>query len=222
MSARSQSSGKVVDTWYYEVEEVVGEDSANPHVRMRKVQIVLSIFKKFSGDAPPLTTKEVWFELTCGKPEFTLQGSDVEALRAAMWAELHKKFEIDWVRYYLIEVEHRAPYSGLGTGLCFGYEDVYRGVAHDGSVLMKRYQYHRGNVIEPWPGDFRHKRDGRDVACIPATPANRKSLEEFGRRIELLREKLVEAVKPEAIQQFLASLSSTKLLPAPEPKKKRR
>lgn len=88
--ARSQSNGKLVDTWWYEYTGVPVKQDGEPEAKPIKVAVKLYIVKKFKGDTPPLATKEVWFELVCENPEFNLKGPDVEALRAVMWGELDK------------------------------------------------------------------------------------------------------------------------------------
>ncbi len=221
---KSYSNGKLLDTWYYEYQGIPGDhvededERPEPTVKAIKVPVKLYLFKKFKGETPPLSVDEVWFEVVCDNPDFSIKGSDIEALRAAMWEHLNEHYKVKWERYYLVEIDHRAPYSGIGTGLVFGYETVYKGTAFDGTLLLKQYQYSRGEVISPWPGEFRDER-GRVLACIPATDTNEKALEEFGKRIDLLREKLIDLVRPDQIEHTLLTLSTNKLLPEPEPEK---
>jgi hypothetical protein len=215
--SRSQSNGKLIDTWWYEYSGIPAHQSddpeAEPEVKPIKVPIKVYILKKFKGDTPPLATKEVWFEVTCENPEFSFTGPDIESLRATMWGELDDHYKVGWEEYYLVSIDHRAPYEGMGTGLSFGYETVWKGTAFDGTLLLKQYRYGRGEVIEPWPGEFKDKR-GNVTACIPANKVNRAALEEFTKRIDILREKLVDLVRPEKIDQTLLTLSTNKLLPS--------
>ena len=221
--AKSRSNGKLIDTWYYEYEgipsdtpEDVDEEQPAPKVQAIKVPIKLSIFKKFNSATPPLAVSEVWFGVECEKPEFFLTGSDIEALRAAMWEKLDEHFAVKWENYYLVEIRHDHPYQDIGTGLVYGYETVEKGTAFDGTLLLRKREWSRGDVISPWPGEFRDER-GNVIACVPCSDVNRKALEEFGKRIDLLREKLIDLVRPDAIEQTLFNLTCNNfLLPAPE------
>ena len=220
---KSHSNGKLIDTWYYEYEGIPSDpemdDDENakrpePKVKDIKVPVKLYLYKKFKSDTPPLSVSEVWFGVECATPEIDLQGSDIEALRAAMWEHLDKHYEVRWETYYLVEIRQNGPYSGMGTGLTFGYDTVSKGTAFDGTLLLKQYQYSRGFVISPWPGEFRD-RQGTVIACIPSNDLTRSALEAFSKRIDLLREKLVDLVRPEEIEQTLLNLSYMNLLPAP-------
>ena len=215
MSRYTKSSGRLVDTWYYEYKGIEGKDCEEGDVKEIKVPIEVRIGREFKNStAPPKEVKEVWFTISCENPSFTLLGPDIEALRADMWSKLDKNFATKWERWYLIEIDHRSPYEGLGTGLCFSYEDIEKGVAFDGSLLMREFRH--GYVVKPWPGEF-VTRDNRILACIPATKSNKKALEEFTSRIDKLREHLAELVRPANILKTLSTLSS--ILPALEPPK---
>ena len=220
--AKSRSNGKILDTWYYEYEGIPSEveddveEQPAPKVQAIKVTIKLSIYKKLNSATPPLAVSEVWFGVECEKPEFFLTGSDIEALRAAMWEKLDEHFAVKWENYFLVEIRHDHPYSGLGTGLTYGYETVEKGTAFDGTLLLRKREWSRGDVISVWPGEFRDQR-GNVIACIPSNEMNRKALEEFGKRIDILREKLIDLVRPDTIEQTLLNLAHNNLLPpAPE------
>lgn len=214
------AKGKLVDTWYYEYSGIPAhqsddpeEDQKSPKVQPIKVAIKLYLHKEFTGDEPPLSTKEVHFTVQCDNPKFAIAGSDIEALRAAMWEHLDEHYAVTWEKWYLVEIRYNGPYEGIGSGLTFGYKDVERGVAYDGSVLLRERKWGmRQEVISPWPGEFRDKR-GDVIACIPATPQNSKAMKEFAARIDVLREKLVELVRPEQIMKTIATLSGIPLLP---------
>jgi hypothetical protein len=211
------SKGKIVDTWYYQYDGVHESDSRDAQVEQIKIPIEVRICKKYKdSDKPPLATKEVWFSISCNNPQFAVSGPDIEALRASMWEKLDTHFAVKWEPYCLVEVEHRAPYAGLGSGLCFSYKDIERGVAYDGTLLMRTYEYSRGPVITPWPGKFKDDYD-RVIACIPKTPENHNALKEFTARIDQLREALSDLIRPQHIMKTLQSLSTLlPALPAPE------
>lgn len=226
--------GKLIDSWIYEVKDITlekkgyngdaGDDATDeekyPIVKERIVNRKVTIEVKMEkvlevSDAPPHPLDRVKLYLTCKELDIKLEGTDLEALRAAMWAKLDERFAIKWERYYLVEVGRESIHRGTGTGMTVSYDDVYKGTTHDGKLLMRRWAY-REEKIEPWPGRFKSDR-GKVIACIEATEANRLALEEFCKRMDLLREKLSDFLKPENIAQTLANLHTLRLLPPPEP-----
>jgi len=227
---------RVVDTWVYEVKEVEierfeavpkdeREDGDDKHVihkeRVvnRKVMCELRMDKKTAqSNLPPHPTQSVAFELVCEELDFRLTGTDIDALRAAMWAKLDKKFEIQWTSYYLVQVRRARVYEGMGEGLEFSYSDVYKGITWDGKLLMRKWSW-REERIEPWPGAFKDE-GGKVMACIPANDTNREALKEFGRRIGVLRDRLADFLRPDKIEQTLANPAGFALLPPAPPKKK--
>ncbi len=216
-SSNEGSDGKLIDTWHYEyqglVQEEDGERDEERHhvVKPKKVAIELRLIKHFTGDTPPMAVKSVEFLLLCKDPHIHLRGTGIEQLRAAMWDRLDKRFKTKWESYYLVTVSATAFYEGIGTGLEFCFRGVDRGVAWDGTLLLREYRSYRGEVIEPWPGEFRD-REGRAIACIPATDVNRAALEEFSKKIDEMRERLAEFLRPEHIVKTLANLNGMQLL----------
>lgn len=218
--AKTRSNGKLIDTWHYEYSGIPAhqsddpeEETGPPKVKPIKVAVNLYIYKEYAGVTPPLAVKEVYFVVKCKNPEFQISGSDIEALRAAMWEHLDEHYAVQWEKWFLVEIRYHGPYEGMGSGLTFGYKDVERGVAYDGTELLRERKWGmREETISPWPGEFRDKR-GDVIACIPATPQNQKAMKEFAARIDILREKLIELVKPEQILQTIATLSGIPLLP---------
>lgn len=231
---------KVIDSWVYKVKDVEfdvedyipeeeREDEDSPQYKRRKERVRNKIVKvelrmekttKQSEEAPhPLDT--VKLSLVCPELKIKLEGTDVESLRATMWSMLDKKYEIKWEPYFLVEISHSYPYTGLGTGLTFSYKNIYKGTTWDGKSLLKVYRggsYGSSDKIEPWPGAFTNK-NGNVIACIQETDANRDALTEFSRRIDVLRQALAGFLKPETILQTLTDMAGLRLLP-PAPEKK--
>jgi hypothetical protein len=223
---------KVIDTWVYKVKDVElermeyipEEEREDPLVKTRvqrervvnkivTIEVRLEKKTKQTEEAPhPLDT--VSFTVVCKELDIEMRGTDIEALRAAMWSKLDTQFEIKWERYFLVDVDQSRPFTGLGTGLTVSYDTVYKGTTWDGKLLLRRWSY-RDERIELWPGEFRVK-GNRVIACIPGTDANEESLKEFVRRVDLLREKLQDFLRPDQILQTLANLRGFNLLPAPE------
>ncbi len=204
--------GKLVDTWIWEYEGVpVGETQ----IATIKVPVKLWLHKKFKdSDKPPMATKDVSFSVTCTSPEFKLEGSDIECLRTSMWDMLSEHFKVVWEDYFLVEVRPEHGYGGgRSTGLVFEYKSVEKGTAWDGTLLMRHYEYMQRQKIDTWPGEFKAKHDGSTIACIRATPANRKALDNFGKRIDKLREILAEFMRPEKIMATLADMTGLRMLP---------
>jgi hypothetical protein len=133
-----------------------------------------------------------------------------------MWDLLSDKYRTKWETYYLVEIKPEHVYEGIGTGFTFGWDEVEKGVAWDGSLLLRQHRNYGGTVISPWPGEFRDK-NGKVMACIPGTPENLRALREFRDRIDALREKLADFLRPDVIQQTLSNLSGNNLLPPVTP-----
>lgn len=218
---KSPGNGVLVDTWVYDAAYSVDVDGPQEddegiepkrESKTRKVQVELRLIKEFaSGSAastPPYATSGVKFTLTCRDIDLSMEGTDIESMRKAMWARLDEKYRIDWKRWFLVRVERAISYDGAGTGLTFSYSWIERGVAYDGSVLMRRHTRYSGykEEITAWPEEFKEK-NGKTVACIEATPENEKALEEFAKRIDQMRRQLAEFVKPDAIRETLSSIA---------------
>lgn len=223
-SSNEGSGGKLLDTWIYEYQGLTEygngpEGETRKSVEAKKVEVELRLIKKFADSAePPLATKEVSFVVVCKEADIKLAGTDIEALRTAMWEKLGKRYEVKWERYYLVRIRPESPYEGIGTGFTFSYDWVEKGTAWDGTLLLReRQRFRGGDRISPWPGTFRDK-NGQVMACIPETPENTKALKEFRERIDALRELLAGFLRPEQIMHTLANLNGNSLLPAPASK----
>lgn len=202
--------GKLVDTWIYEYEGIaVGEKI----VSTIKVPIKLLIHKEFKdSDSPPLATKNVHFSVTSEHPPLQFEGPDIECLRVAMWDALSNNFKVTWESYYVVEIRPENGYGdGISTGMVFEYRSVEKGTAWDGTLLMRERRYRTDRIL-PWPGEFNTK-DGKTMACIRASESNRKSLQQFGDRIDTLRELLAEFLRPHTIMQTLEAVDNLRLLP---------
>lgn len=206
---RSPGDGVVVDTWYYDVEHVVGGGENDVDTRktaVKKVEVKLRLIKDFEGETAPMATKKVSFLLVCDEIDMRIEGSDVEVMRAAMWEHLDERYKIRWEPWLLVRVDQRRPYEGSGEGFTFSYNEVTRGVAFDGSVLLREYKtYGRGYEVSAWPRQFKEK-NGRTIACIKATKENVAALEQFAEQITAMRRRLAEFVAPDAIEEFLGNI----------------
>jgi len=170
--SRSNGMGTKVDTLWYDIEQLVGEDAPRDEddgrdlrkVVNRKVAIDLYISKKFNtmDDRPaPAETIDLAFTLHCPEVDIKVFGSDVSVMLKDMRGQLDHRFKIRWVNYFIVRVSPGRDFNGgLGSGLMFSYNTIERGVALDGSVLMRRLNrwgglHSNAFVIEPWPKDVR-------------------------------------------------------------------
>ncbi len=222
--------GKVIDTWIYEVKDVSIEkrehDRENDdedivrreRIVNKKVTVEIKMEKVTRTSAePPHPLERVAIHAHCPELGISIEGTDFVALKAAMWSHLDKHFAIKWERFYLVKIEKASIYGeGMGTGFTFTWDDVYKGTTHNGKVLMRRWGYSGREKIEPWPGTFKDEK-GRIIACIEATEANREGLEEFRSRIDTLRDKLAQFLRPENILLTLQHLGNFQLLPQLNP-----
>lgn len=219
------AKGVLVDTWIYAHKaiegagETEGEEipAVEPIVRDKKVKVQVRILKETrETDRPPHATTAVKFMAECRDIGFAIEGTDIEALRLAVWSKLDKQYAITWETYYLVRVER--PYmSGTGGGVQVSWDIVSKGTAWDGTELLREYSLHRRPnedfyKISPWPGAFRDKR-GKVMACIPATERNKAALEEFVAKLDQLRKLMAEFLSPEKIETTLANLAGVAFLP---------
>lgn len=195
----------------------LSEDKRPLLVKEQVIKIEVRLLKELADEALPRTVKAVEFVVICRELDIRLIGSDIEVLRVALWAKLEKEHEIAWERWYLVQIASAQAFVGdQETGFALSQNTIYRGVARDGTLLMREYD--RGRTFgpwryKPWPGEYQDK-GGHVLACIPATSANDKALSEFRARIIELQRRLSELVKPAVILQTLANLSAVGL-PAP-------
>lgn len=216
----SPGKGSKIDTFFYDVEQVVsteGEDEggASQRVLKRKVGIDVFMVKVFDTDTTkpsPASTTSVGFMLCCEETGDEERGTDLNVLLKAMRSKLDERFKIKWKSWLLVKIVRPSMYGeGIGSGLQLTWEDVQRGIAFDGSVLMRRYnRYHdvfsNGWTVSTWPETI--KENGRLVAMIEATEANVAALEKATKQIDDLRALLVERVAPAFIEETLRTLSA--------------
>jgi hypothetical protein len=224
----SQSSGfgTKIDALWYDIEQLVGEDTSSDEegadrrkVVNRKVSIDLYMTKKFNmleDRPPPAETVDLAFTLHCAELDIKVRGTDVSVILKDMRSQLDHRFKIKWVNYFIVRVGPARNFDGgLGSGLMFSYDTVERGVALDGSVLLRRFNRWGGPhantwVIEPWPKDV--KENGKLVATIIATDENREKLELFQQKIDMLRKALADMVTPARLEQTLLMASRDEFL----------
>jgi hypothetical protein len=229
---------KLIDSWTYKVKDVDierldyvtpedGEGSGDRQfedkyrsrtekVKNKLVTVNVFIIKTArQSEEPPHPLDTVRMTVECPELQITIEGTDIVAMKDAMWSMLDKKFEIAWERYYQVQVEKARIYSEHdGTAIQVIWSDIYKGKTWDGKRLLRRWRGH-SYEIEPWPGAFQDE-NGKTMACIPATEENRAALNEFCARVDLLREKLADFLRPDVIQQNLQRLSACALLPTPK------
>lgn len=186
-------------------------------VKEKEVAIEVRLLKEFDDGTLPRTVNAVEFVVICPELNIRLTGSDIEVLRVALWAKLEKAYEIQWEPWYLVQIASAQSFRGdLETGFALSQNTIYRGIGHDGAVLMREFDRSRTSGpwrYKPWPGEYQME-NGNVLACIPATSKNDKALSEFRARIRELQARLSELVKPEVINQTLANLAAIGL-PAP-------
>lgn len=232
---------RLVDSWTYKVKDVEIErlDFIPPedgdyrgderdfdekhnrhkeHIKNKLVTVNVYMIKTSrQSEEPPHPLDTVRMEIDCPELSIKIDGTDIEAMKDTMWSMLDKKFEITWERYYQVEVIKSRIWSEKdGVGMEIVYSDIYKGTTWDGKPLLKRWRGHNYH-IEPWPGAFKDE-NGKVMACIPATEQNKAALEEFCARVDTLREKLADFLRPDVIQENLLRLAACALLPAPAPK----
>lgn len=229
---RNNGEGVLVDTIHYESTGVTLTDQAaaaleddgdaQRGIAVGKVKIPVEVRmrKAFAeGGGTNRAVAELQFSLVCRKPAVVVRGTDIEALRLAMWAELDKDSAIRWEPHLLVTIEPAMNYGdGIREGLQLSERTVWKGTAKGGYLILREMgggRFGSDWIHRPWPGTYTDAR-GKVTACIPETEANRVAMDEFRTRIVELRKMLQRLVKPEQINRTLANLSGIALLAAPE------
>jgi hypothetical protein len=233
MKSKRHNQGTIVTRFVYTHKGIVDGDQpeqtdvevpvVDPIVRDRKIVVDVRMRSEISpSDAPPHPTTKVWFVAECKDPDLTIEGTDIEAVRAGVYAALDRHYAIQWTPYLLITVS--APYlrsMNDGGGICLEWENVWKGIAWDGKELLRKVnpvgqQQREFYRISVWPGQFKDS-GGKVIACILDTETNRAGLQEFVKQLNLLRDMLRKFLSPEDIAKTLADLAGNRLLPAPDP-----
>lgn len=235
MARQNNGKGTLVDTWYWdfpgidlvgsldhpesEEAEVHAHERAKQLVKGQKIPLEVRLIKQYNGEGgAQQTPKAVEFSVTCPMLNLSVSGTDIEALRTAMWSMLESTYKIEWERYLIVVIAGAASHQAqIETGFALGTSSVYKGTAPDGTVLLREYDRGYGRSTwkyRPWPGEYSNK-NGDVLACIPATEKNEIAIEEFRASIMTLKHRLQALVKPESIQETLENLSKIAMLPAP-------
>lgn len=215
--SQNAGRGKKFDSVFYDVEQVVSDDGGGKDRKVfRKVQIDLYLQKKFdtNPDAPPpAATVDMAFLAFCEETKDQAFGTDVSAVLKMVRSKLDERHRIAWERYFLVKVDPSSIYDGTGEGLTLSWHDVERGVAFDGSVLLKRYNrygtWSNKWVVEPWPKVV--KENGKIVATINGTAENEEALRVFAKKIAEMRKALAAMVAPDAIEATLDQIAGSQL-----------
>lgn len=224
-SLPSKTQGKLIDTWIYAYRGVAAEfgadeEEAKQLVQDKKVEFKVYLVKEQKAlHEPPHLTAGVKIRVECEAPRLHLEGTDLELLRLEAFARCETHYATQWEKWYLVEVIPQSTYQGLGAGFILQYREVERGTAWNGTLLLKDRSWNARRYeeqIKEWPGVFTNQ-GGRVIACIPASPSNTKALEEFARRIAVLRKALEAMLTPEKIHDTLAMMGSLTLLPPAPP-----
>jgi len=215
--------GTKIDTLYYDAEQVVGserdeEGLERDRVIQKKVTIDLYMTKAFETDTTkptPAATRDIAFKLHCQETGDETYGTDISVMMKDIRSKLDVRFRIEWKPWFLVRIDPTRIYDGIGSGLALSWEDIHRGVAYDGSVLMRRYNRHAeifSNrwIVKTWPENFIER--GRMIAAIEATEENRLLLENAKDQVDVLRSRLVELLGPQLIMETLQALASGRSL----------
>lgn len=186
----------------------------------RKIPIEVRLLKRYEEGTLPRAVKSVEFRVVSKELGLSVIGSDIEVLRQVVWSKLEKEFKIRWEPWYIVQIAPASSYRGeIETGFSLSQSTVFRGVAKDGSVLLREYDRSRNLghwKYRSWPEEY-HDERGNLLACIPATEANEQALDDFRDRINELKKRLARLVNPQHIENTLRDLSGVGL-PSPEAK----
>jgi hypothetical protein len=211
--------GTKIDTLFYDAEQVVGterdeEGSSRDKVIQKKIAIDLYMQKAFVTDTSkptPASTKDIGFRLKCEETGDEVFGCDISVMIKDIRSKLDHRFRIAWKRWFLVRIDPVRVYDASGSGLELKWEDIERGEAYDGSILMRKYNsYADVNaskwVVSTWPENFVER--GKMIAAIEATEENEALLNNARVQVDVLRNKLVELLGPKLIMETLHRLAA--------------
>jgi hypothetical protein len=211
--------GSKIDTLYYDAEQVVGtetdeEGGSRDRVIQKKVEIDLYMQKAFVTDTSkptPASTKDIGLRLKCEETGDEVFGTDISVMIKDMRSKLDHRYRITWKRWFLVRIDPVRVHHASGSGLELTWEDIERGEAYDGSILMRKYNsYADVNsskwVVSTWPENFIER--GKMIAAIEATLENEALLNNARVQVDVLRNKLVELLGPKMIMETLHRLAS--------------
>jgi hypothetical protein len=211
--------GTKIDTLYYDAEQVVGtehdeEGFSRDTLIQKKVQIDLYMQKAFVTDTSkptPASTKDIGFKLKCEETGDEVFGSDISVMIKDMRSKLDHRYRITWKRWFLVRIDPVRVHRATGSGLELSWEDIERGEAYDGSILMRKFNaYADVNsshwIVSTWPENFIER--GKMIAAIEATEENEALLNTARTQVDVLRNKLVELLGPKLIMETLHRLAA--------------
>lgn len=211
--------GSKIDTLYYDAEQIVGNEADDEgfkrdKVIQKKVEIDLYMQKAFVTDTSkptPASTKDIGFRLKCEETGDEVFGSDISVMIKDMRSKLDHRFRITWKRWFLVRIDPVRVHRASGSGLELSWEDIERGEAYDGSILMRKYNaYADVNsshwIVSKWPENFIER--GKMIAAIEATEENEALLNTARVQVDVLRNKLVELLGPKLIMETLHRLAA--------------
>lgn len=202
---KSPGRGKKIATFPFDVEQ-----EADGRVVTKKVDISVYLQAKYgSSDGPDKPVTACQFYLV--SDEFQEWGTDLNACLQAMRSRLDRKYQIKWEKWLLVQVKPARLHDASGAGTELSWKEVERGETLDGSTLLREYNvygdFNNRWKVSPWPEVYKDK-NGKTVACVPATEANEKALEAFAQKLRELTKTLAEFVAPDRIDETLAQIAS--------------
>lgn len=205
--------GKLIDKWCYHVpttiEGKIGTRVVNLEVRLKNTNI--------QSRNKPAEVFSTSFVVTCKELNISAHGTDIEAIRAAVWNKLDGRFESKIENLIMIRTNKEAFHKDIKKTRCFSLDfkvtKVRRLTMKDGSRFMIDDVYYRtSQYLQTW-NDF-IKRYNEDTVFLSDTSENNIAIESFMNQLSALHGKLSEFLTPCDAENNLLLASAS--YPSPE------
>jgi hypothetical protein len=167
-------------------------------------------------------TREVIFGVELDDPKICLWSTDIEALRSAVMSKLADHYEIAWEEWWIVEVgEGYLSTVDGGESVELSRHECLIGDTPEGEKVHRIPRFGGGDEIRKgWPeiSTKRTRRDRGSTALVKATDVNTNALEDFAKRLKLLRDRLKEFLSPQQIAVSLQKVGALLQPQLPAPK----
>jgi hypothetical protein len=217
-----RGDGKIVVTLHY------GDNDADVAIPVRLVQETKKVERstapyKGKGSKPRQTSgcmfRVYWEEIGLkpvkadGDVRDFIEAADIEVLRAVVMDRLDKEHEIEWEEWLLVTVSSGYGHNSEESNVEFGWETAYIAHLPDGRTVHRTSNFRSDCIVDGIPATGKTRRgDTTMVGLVKSTPENTAALEEMVRRLDELRDRMMDFLSPKKIEKTLATAAS-RLLP---------
>jgi hypothetical protein len=150
------------------------------------------------------------------------ENTDINVILQMIIGHLDDKYEIKWEERFMVTVEEPYTSEPFSAGLEVAWRYIYVAKLPDGRWVHRDSIYGGYKIRDGLPKTGKIARSGDRPhlqAMIEATDENEEALKSLKERLADVRDKLMEFLKPDNIEENLATVAEM-LLPAPDGEKK--